>query len=160
VAVFGMSAGGISALNAVCEQPARVAALILDGVFAQVSAATVTAHQQSRATISPTWERFMHQQHGADWWPQLQDGVDSAIGQLAASETPLIPCLDYINVPTLIFQGGRDPFVPDTQAYAVADHISGAQLHYDPEAGHLLAWKDSVAFREMVRSFLRPLRPH
>lgn len=160
VPLFGMSAGGISALNATCEQPARVAALVLDGVFYQVSTATVAAHHQSRATISATWERFMRQQHGSEWWPQLQDGVDAAIARLAESQTPLVPCLGYINVPTLIFQGGRDPFVPDTQAYAVADQISGAQLHYDPEAGHLLAWKDPAGFREVVRSFLRPLRPY
>jgi pimeloyl-ACP methyl ester carboxylesterase len=160
VPLFGMSAGGISALNAACEQPARVAALILDGVFYQVSAATVAAHHQSRTTISPTWDRFMRQQHGSEWWPQLQDGIDAAIGRLAASQTSLVPCLGSINVPTLIFQGGRDAFVPDAQAYTIADHISGARLHYDPEAGHLLAWKDPAAFREMVRSFLRPLRPH
>lgn len=159
VPVFGMSAGGISALNAVCERPLLIAALILDGVFYQVSAETVAAHHHSRSTISATWERFMRQQHGSDWWPRLQDGVDTAIARLAEEQLPLVPCLEYIDLPTLIFQGGRDPFVPDVQAYAIADRIRGAQMHYDPEAGHLLAWKDPAAFREIVRSFLRQFRP-
>lgn len=96
----------------------------------------------------------MRTQHGDDWWPQLQDGVDEAITLLAEHGTVVTPCLEQISVPTLIFQGGRDLFVPDEMAYAVAERISGARVIYDAEASHLLAWQDPDIFREQVRSFL------
>lgn len=152
--VFGMSAGGITALNAICVASERVAALILDGVFYQVSAETVAAHHNSTATMSPTWHRYMATQHGADWWPTLNAGVERAIEELHASATVVAPCLDQITVPTLLFQGGKDPFVPDVQARAVASGIRGAKMVYEAEAGHLVAWRNPDVFRERVRRFL------
>lgn len=154
VPLFGMSAGGITALNAVCLRPDRVAALILDGVFRQVTAATVEAHHQSTAGMSPTWHRYMGGQHGVDWWPILNQRVEQAIEQLAAAGTVVAPCLDQIRVPTLVFQGGKDPFVPDEQARAVVERIAGARIVYEPEAGHLVAWRNPDVFRERVRRFL------
>ena len=59
VPVFGMSAGGISALNAYCEQPYHIAALILDGVFSQIGPEALGAHRHRRATMTPAWERYM-----------------------------------------------------------------------------------------------------
>ncbi len=154
VPVFGLSAGGITALNAMCAQPERIAALILDGVFHQVSAATVAAHHNSTATMSPTWHRYMATQHGADWWPTLNAGVERAIEELHAADTVVAPCLDRISVPTIIFQGGKDQFVPDAQARTVAAGIRGAKLVYEAEAGHLVAWRNPDIFRERVRRFL------
>jgi len=154
VPVFGMSAGGITALNAVCQRPDRVAALILDGVFHQVTTATVDAHHHSAASMSPAWHRYMRLQHGEDWWPRLNAGVEQAIELMAAARTVVAPCLDAIHVPVLVFQGGRDPFVPDAQAQVIVSGIRGARLVYEPEAGHLLAWRNPAAFRERVRRFL------
>lgn len=154
VPVFGMSAGGITALNAVCLRPDRVAALILDGVFRQVSPATVAAHHHATSAMSPTWHRYMATQHGADWWPTLNASVERAIEELAAAGTVVAPCLDSIAVPTLIFQGGKDGFVPDAQAQAVAAGIRGARMVYEAEAGHLIAWRNPDSFRERVRRFL------
>jgi pimeloyl-ACP methyl ester carboxylesterase len=154
VPVFGMSAGGITALNAVCLRPDRVAALILDGVFRQVTAATVEAHHQSTAAMSPTWHRYMAGQHGEEWWPVLNASVERAIELLAEDETIVAPCLDQIAVPTLVFQGGKDGFVPDAQARALVAGIKGARMVYEPEGGHLIAWRNPDAFRERVRRFL------
>ncbi len=154
VPLFGMSAGGITALNAVCLCPERVAALILDGVFRQVTAATVDAHHHSTANMSPAWHRYMSKQHGEDWWPRLNDGVERAIELMAAARTVVAPCLDTIRVPVIVFQGGKDPFVPDAQARVVVAGIPGARLVYEPDAGHLLAWRNPGAFRERVRRFL------
>lgn len=155
VPIFGMSAGGITALNAICLCPERIAALVLDGVFMEVSPETLDAHRRSTGSMTATWQRFMRGQHGDDWWPQLNRGVETAIEQLEAKGTIVTPCLEQIRIPTLIFQGGRDAFVPDVQAYAVAEAIPGARVVYDPDAGHLLAWKDPAGFRETVREFLR-----
>jgi pimeloyl-ACP methyl ester carboxylesterase len=154
VPLFGMSAGGITALNAVCERPDRVAALILDGVFRQVTTATVDAHHHSTASMSRTWHRYMGTQHGEDWWPQLNVGVERAVELMAAARSVVAPCLEQIAVPALIFQGGKDPFVPDEQARLVAAGIKGARMVYEAEAGHLIAWRNPDAFRERVRRFL------
>jgi pimeloyl-ACP methyl ester carboxylesterase len=154
VPVFGMSAGGITALNAICLRPDRFAALILDGVFHRLTAATVEAHHKSTAAMSAPWHRYMAGQHGEDWWPQLNAGVERAVELLAEEERVVAPCLDTIAVPTLVFQGGKDGFVPDEQALEVVNGIKGAQLVYEPEGGHLIAWRNPDAFRERVRTFL------
>ncbi len=153
VPLFGMSAGGITALNAVCQRPDRVAALVLDGVFREVTTATVEAHHHSTASMSPSWHRYMATQHGADWWPTLNASVERAIELMAAARTVVAPCLETVTAPTLIFQGGKDPFVPDAQARAVAAGIRGSRMVYEPEAGHLIAWRNPDAFRERVRRF-------
>ncbi len=154
VPLLGMSAGGVTALNAVCQRPDRVAALILDGVFRQVTTATVDAHHHSTANMSPSWHRYMARIHGEAWWPILNDRVQRTIELLAAARTVVAPCLEAISVPTLVFQGGSDPFVPDAQARVIVAGIRGAQLVYEAEAGHLIAWRNPDAFRQRVRRFL------
>ena len=154
VALFGMSAGGISALNAICICPERIAGLILDGVFHQVTTATVDAHHHSTASMSPSWHRYMGKQHGEEWWPILNANIERTIELLAVARTVVAPCLEAIRVPTIIFQGGKDAFVPDAQARIIASAIHGARLVYEAEAGHLIAWRNPDAFRERVRRFL------
>jgi pimeloyl-ACP methyl ester carboxylesterase len=154
VPVFGMSAGGIAALNAYCEQPYHIAALILDGVFAQIGPEALGAHRHRRATMTPAWERYMQAQHGAERWPRLRDGLLAAMEQLEAGGAVVIPCLDSIRIPVLIFQGGRDPFCPERQSRAVADAIPRSWLIFRAEAGHIIAWQEPELFDETVRKFL------
>lgn len=155
VPVCGMSAGGIAALNAYCEQPYHIAALILDGVFTHVGPETLAAHRDRQASITPAWERYMIAQHGEARWPRLRDGLLTAMTQLEADGRDVIPCLETIRVPVLIFQGGRDPFCPARQCRTVADAIPRAQLIYKDEAGHILAWEDPDFFEETVYTFLQ-----
>jgi len=154
VPVFGMSAGGISALNAYCEQPYHIAALILDGVFSQIGPEALGAHRQRNATMTPAWERYMQAQHGAERWPRLKDGLLTAMEQLEATGAEVIPCLDSIRIPVLIFQGGRDPFCPERQSRVVADAIPRSWLIFRAEAGHIIAWQEPELFDETVRKFL------
>jgi pimeloyl-ACP methyl ester carboxylesterase len=155
VPVFGMSAGALTALNAACVVPERIAALVLDGVIRYVDEAIVQTNRESLTNISRDWDRYMRSQHGDDWWPQLRAGALATMEQLHAAGTDLVPCLERIDVPALIFQGGRDRFCPEPQGRAIAAVMPQARLVYDAEAGHLLAWKDPDAFREIVREFLR-----
>jgi pimeloyl-ACP methyl ester carboxylesterase len=154
VPVFGMSAGGISALNAYCHQPERIAALIVDGVFYRVTAETVAAHHNSTATMSQAWHTYMRKQHGEEWWPILNREVERTVEELAAAGIAVVSCLGEISVPVLHFHGGKDPFVPNAQAEAVASRIRGSRMVYEPEAGHLVAWRNPDVFRERVRRFL------
>ncbi|PDW01541.1 alpha/beta fold hydrolase [Candidatus Viridilinea mediisalina] len=154
VPVFGMSAGGISALNAICLVPERISALILDGVFRQVTTATVDAHHHSTANMTPAWHRYMAKQHGEAWWPILNASIERTIEHLAVERTVVAPCLAAISVPTIVFHGGQDPFVPDEQARMIVQGIRGARLVYEAAAGHLLAWRNPATFRERVRRFV------
>ncbi len=45
--------------------------------------------------------------------------------------------LAQVSVPTLIYQGQQDPFVPERFARHMADHIAGADLTLLPGSGHL-----------------------
>lgn len=154
VPVFGMSAGGISAMNAYCENPDCIAALILDGVFTKIGAATLAAHRQRRAEMGVAWTRYMQAQHGEERWPRLINGILAAMEQLHASGQPVIPCLSEIRAPTLIFHGGKDPYCPTDQCHTVAETIPTARLINNPEAGHIYAWQEQDRFLEIARAFL------
>lgn len=155
VPVFGMSAGALAALNAACVALERIAALVLDGVIRHVDEAIVETNRENLTNISREWDKYMRSQHGDDWWPRLRAGALATMEQLHAAGTDLVPCLERIDMPALIFQGGRDRFCPEPQGRAIAAALPHARLVYDAEAGHLLAWKDPDAFRETVREFLR-----
>jgi pimeloyl-ACP methyl ester carboxylesterase len=155
VTVFGMSAGAIAAMNAVCEDASHIAALVLDSLFHQVSRQTLQAHRAHVRAVSPPWERYMRSQHGETWWNHLQAGLVAMIEELAASGTIVTPCLDHIDLPVLVFQGGQDAFCPESEGKTIVSRIPNARLFYDSGAGHILAWKYPIAFREIVREFLR-----
>jgi pimeloyl-ACP methyl ester carboxylesterase len=156
--VFGMSAGAVAALNAACEADVPIAALVLDSVFRVVGPSTLAAHRTSVETLSAPWERYMRSQHGDEWWPHLLRGLLAVIEQLAATGASVVPCLDTIRLPVLIFQGGRDHFCPEDQGRSLAAAIPGSRLVYDSHAGHILAWQHPAAFREIVRDFLEGVR--
>ncbi len=155
VPVFGMSAGGVSALNAACEVPKRIAALILDSVFVYVSEDTLSAHRTNIEALSASWQMYMRKQHGDEWWPQLNEGLLSTIEQLEASGVSVAPCLDNLRIPTLVFQGGKDPFSGEMQGRTIEVTVPTSRLVYDPDAGHIFSWRDPEGFRETVREFLR-----
>ncbi len=154
VPVFGMSAGGVSAMNAACIASQRIAALILDSVFAYAGAETLAAHRDSVDNLSATWDAYLSKQHGADWWPHLNQGLLHVVELLEASRRPVVPCLEQITIPTLIFQGGQDPFVAAEQGRLLAERMPHARLIFDPDCGHIFAWRDPAGFREQVREFL------
>jgi pimeloyl-ACP methyl ester carboxylesterase len=155
VPIFGMSAGALTALNAACVAAERIAALVLDGVLRYVDAAVVQTNRESLTNISREWDKYMRSQHGDDWWPHLRAGALATMEQLAAAGTDLVPCLEQINIPALIFQGGQDRFCPEPQGRAITAAMPNARLIYDADAGHLLAWKDPDAFRAIAGEFLR-----
>lgn len=155
VPVFGMSAGGVSALNAACEVPDQIQALILDSVFVYAGAETVAAHRHSIDTMAKTWDDYLRKQHGADWWPTLNAGLLTMIERLHEDGRQVVPCLEQIRLPTLVFQGGKDPFSAPVHGQTIADTIPGARLVYEAHGGHIFSWRDPEGFREIVREFLR-----
>lgn len=154
VPVFGMSAGALTALNAACVAPERIAALVLDGVVRFINSAIVAVNHASIAGFSPAWQRAMRAQHGDAKWQQLVTEIPHVMSAYAAESTDLIPCLAQIAIPALVFQGGQDGFCPEDQGRAIVAALQNGTLHYDAAAGHLLAWIDPNGFREIVRVWL------
>ncbi len=157
VVLFGMSAGAIAAVNAACAQPQAVAALVLDSLFHTVGPATLAAHRRTARMRSVAWERYLRAQHGDDWWPVLLTGVLHVIETLAEQGGSVLACLDTIGCPALVLQGGRDLFCPTEQGRAIAEQLPQGRLLYDSGAGHILAWHNPAAFRELVRGFVQSL---
>jgi pimeloyl-ACP methyl ester carboxylesterase len=120
-----------------------------------VSKETVAAHRAHVRATGPVWERFMHQQHGEDWWQELQQGLLRVIEALAATGASVTPCLEHITLPVLVLHGGKDPFCPPAEGQAIVASLPRARLIYDSQAGHILAWTYPMVFREIVRVFLR-----
>jgi pimeloyl-ACP methyl ester carboxylesterase len=158
VPVFGMSAGGVSALNAICEVPERISALILDSVFVYVSEDTVQAHRDSMDELPNSWDIYLRKQHGADWWPTLKVKLVDTIVELEQSGISVAPCLEDIHVPMLVFQGGHDSFTPSVQVRAIEASVPTSQVVYDEDTGHIFSWRDPAGFRELVREFLRDVK--
>lgn len=157
VPVFGMSAGGISAMNAGCLVPERIRALILDSVFVFVQENTVAAHRGSEQFSSPTWRSYMQRQHGVAWWDTLNQGLLDVVVALCKSGEIVVPCLEDLAMPILIWQGGNDPYSRAVQGQMIVATTPRAELVYDEEAGHILSWRDPKGFRQTVREFLEAL---
>jgi pimeloyl-ACP methyl ester carboxylesterase len=69
--------------------------------------------------------------------------------------------LAQVTVPTLIYQGQQDPFVPERFAHHMAEHITTADLTLLPDSGHLYpldpAFQEGLFRRLRERLDLAPL---
>jgi pimeloyl-ACP methyl ester carboxylesterase len=118
---------------------------------------TLAAHRSNIDALSATWHSYLRKQHGDEWWPHLNEGLLATIEQLEASGISVTPCLEEIRIPTLVFQGGKDPFSAETQGRSIEVAIPTSRLIYDPDGGHIFAWRNPERFRETVREFLRSI---
>lgn len=62
--------------------------------------------------------------------------------------------LSEISAPTLVIAGDSDPATPVDHAEAIADGISGAELHVIADAAHLSNIEQSAAFTAVLSRFL------
>ncbi len=90
----------------------------------------------------------------------FRQGADGAIRDLEVQWREWPFNLGEITVPTTVFQGERDQFVPAAFGEHIAGQISGARLHRLPECGHLyplLADYQRLIFDEL--EFLTTKKP-
>jgi len=78
------------------------------------------------------------------------------VGELRSTLDPssfVTDRLAEIDVPTLVFAGGRDQVVPLERTRQVAESIRGARLEIDPECGHTVR-SSFRGYDPLVEAFL------
>lgn len=166
-AVFGMSMGGMIALELAARHPSRVRALALGCTFARWLGAAHPAASAladfARVIVKPRGSRatmarllvsdgfYARDRAAFDAW--LARGEHAAIGtalrQVAAvMRHDVSPRLGALSAPTLILSGDRDRLVPVENSRRLARAIPNARLAELRGAGHCFALEQE---QEVVR---------
>ncbi len=174
IVVGGLSMGGYIALEFYRRYPKRVAGLILaatragadsaEGKAGRDKAAETARSQGAAATASGMLPKLLAPQNYDDQ-PDVVEfvqemmesaSVEGIVGALMAmKERPdSTPTLPEIEVPTLIIHGAKDQLIPLSEAEAMHQAISGAELVIVPDAGHLPNLEQPELFNDAVMDFL------
>lgn len=89
----------------------------------------------------------------ADQMTCLESGAKAISQDLLTELEPWGFSLEDIQVPTLLYQGEEDPFVPRDYAQHLADRLPQADLTWLPGSGHLYPLSDT--FQQYLFSHLR-----
>lgn len=174
VVVGGLSMGGYVAFEFYRRYPERVAGLILaatragadsaEGKAGRDKAVETARNQGAAATASGMLPKLLAPQNYDDQ-PDVVEfvqemmesaSVEGIVGALMAmKERPdSTPTLPEIEVPTLIIHGAKDQLIPLSEAEAMHQAISGAELVIVPDAGHLPNLEQPELFNDAVMDFL------
>jgi pimeloyl-ACP methyl ester carboxylesterase len=139
--LLGYSLGGMTALHYASRFPDRIRTLVLVGIAAErsprlaVGRALMDPDRIERD--DPAWARRLADRHdpvhGRGSWRRLLDAIVADI-----ASQPLLTARDLraIDAPTLVVAGDRDPFVPISQAAALARQVRDGRLLILPDVGH------------------------
>lgn len=175
--VYGMSMGGMIALEMALSHPLRVRTLILGGTMAGgpkavtassallqewIASSMLPPEQAARAVLKFLYSDEFIARNGdrlVERWVSLshlrppQDALQRqlrAIAQFNAYDR-----LDRIRAPTLIIAGTEDKIVPVENARILAERIPGAELVELPGAGHGFLMERAAEANAVVLEFLR-----
>jgi pimeloyl-ACP methyl ester carboxylesterase len=141
-AVFwGHSDGAVIAALAALEQPARVAAVILEAFhYAKVKAGSVDffhAMISEPDSIGARTVSALERDHGVGWRQVLERNASAWLKIVAAGGGDLYGGrLSELPVPTLFIQGGRDPRTEPGDMEAIRRELPAAQIRILDGAGH------------------------
>lgn len=170
-AVFGISMGGMTALELVLGYPGRVRALVLGCTFAgwlrsrkaspRVLLEVAAAHLGRPGTRFRSLARFLvsrsyYETNGEEFrrWVRQVEPAGPLVGSLQARAVALHRTerrLSRIEVPTLVLTGDADRLVPPQNSRRLARAIPGARLVELPGAGHCFPLEQP---EETVRALL------
>ena len=169
-AVVGISATAMTAIRLACEQPARVAQLVLVGGWVERRMDTPAARdavQRNLDSMRTNWPAYLDEfftvcfgephstkpyEDGvlAGW---AAEGAHVAMGLAGWLGNDVSELARQVRCPTLVIHGDRDQRVPYSQGQLAAKLIPGARFVTIGEGGHLLPARDPVAFCRLLDDF-------
>jgi pimeloyl-ACP methyl ester carboxylesterase len=174
-AVFGVSMGGMVAIELALRHPGRVRSLVLGATFAGWRASRKAApavlgsllaggvlsrlgrHALSARSLVSDETRRLHLDAFADWienagrvGPRVLSQQVAAVAAWDAWER-----LAEIRVPTLVLSGDADRLIPPANSRRLAEAIPGARLVLVPDAGHCFPLERPEETLREVAKFLR-----
>ena len=173
--IFGISMGGMIALNLAARHPAKVEKLALGCTTAGGKVVIWPEPQVAEAMTQPsTGDR--RQDFMRDLWflvgPEAQNNVPPAIERLAdvAAQNPQTEMgflgqfqavathdvtgdLGHLAMPVLVMHGQKDVLIPFANGRYLAEHIPGAEFAVYPRAGHLFYAEEAEAVNKRLRDF-------
>lgn len=172
---FGVSMGGMVALQTAVDMPSRVSALVLAdtaGGFGDEARATwderlAAVARDGVAPLAPTmmgrWFTEEFQARAVDEVAAVSAAlertpVEGYLGSCAAiRDFDLRARLGEIRCPSLVLCGEQDPSTPLTLSQELASSIPGARLEIFPGARHLPNFEIPEAFNRAVDGFLETI---
>lgn len=173
VALVGLSNGGAAALHLASEQPERVRALVVSGVYAHVDqalacklrswiSAMAAGGGALRFDVATPW--VWGPQFLAANWERLLAFRDKGLAlDLDAARRLIAGALEHeldeaalarIRAPTLVSVGELDLLTPPQLAREIAAAVPLARLEIHPGLGHAAALEDVDSFCRLARRFL------
>jgi pimeloyl-ACP methyl ester carboxylesterase len=167
--ICGISMGGKVALDFACHHPDRVQGLVLSDTFAALDEKTERERKalfdllQTPSELENWLERVVLEM-GFDPGSPLAKGFEKGMENINRSfiHQLFIQLLNYdqrqllasIQVPTLIFHGEKDDFIPFSCAQEFCEKIKNARMMVIPDSGHLPNVEKPKIFNEYLEKFL------
>jgi len=168
----GCSMGGMLALQAWRQAPARVQGLALLGTTARPDTpALLKLRTQAcqlyaqgrmdellRANAMFAFDRANSAALLADYLAMVRrSGADGLIRQNQAvmARDDLRPLLATVRCPTLVVCGLSDQMTPPDCSREIADAVPGAELHLLAQCGHMLSWEQPAAVAALLTGWLQ-----
>ena len=172
----GCSMGGMLAMAAARQAPARVRGLALLGTTARpdtpalitLRSNAIVLFEQGRAeellranamfAFHPSHQRRLLEDYIG---MVMRAGTAGLIRQnrAAMARADLRPGLPAVACPTLVIGGLADQLTPPECAREMAAAIPGAQLHLLPDCGHMLTWEQPQAVTDHLLAWLARIDP-
>lgn len=142
VILYGISMGSAAILRAMAQVDLQPAGLVLESTFDRLR--TTVAHRVERMAF-PAWPAT----EAVLWWGGIQHGVDTFSHNPAEYAAT-------VSAPTLLLQGGRDPWIRPDESRTILDRLRGPKdLVIFPSAGHTgLLPNDPQRWHTAVATFL------
>jgi pimeloyl-ACP methyl ester carboxylesterase len=173
--LFGISMGGMIALNLAVHYPQKVTKLALGCTMAGGASAVMPDEKVLAAMTAPSSGDLLQDFYNGLWFilaPDTEENDPQLVEQLAAvavknPQTPIgfmgqfeaisthdvTAALADLSVPTLVLHGDLDLLVPMENGRFLADQIPNAQFKIYPNCGHLFFVEQALHVNDDLSEF-------